>query len=88
MQLSAEDGPTYRTNPTDLLTQVTATAGIGPGRRKLENVEHMSPKSTMIVSDAVFNAGCLALADTVNGDRRMHTVAAAIGAGKTSFALS
>jgi hypothetical protein len=35
--------------------------------------------------DAVFNAGYLALSDAVIGTRRMHTVSAPAGAGKTSF---
>ena len=38
--------------------------------------------------DAVFNAGYLALADTVTGTRRMHTVSAPAGGGKTSFAYA
>jgi len=38
--------------------------------------------------DAVFNAGCLALSDTVCGTRRMHTVSATAGGGKTSFAYA
>ena len=38
--------------------------------------------------DAVFNAGHLALSDAVTGTRRMHTVSAPAGAGKTSFAYA
>ena len=38
--------------------------------------------------DAVFNAGYLALSDTVTGTRRMHTVSAPAGGGKTSFAYA
>jgi hypothetical protein len=36
----------------------------------------------------VFNAGCLALSDAVTGTRRMHTVSAPAGAGKTSFSYA
>ena len=38
--------------------------------------------------DAVFNAGYLALSDTVSGTRRMHTVSAPAGGGKTTFAYA
>jgi hypothetical protein len=38
--------------------------------------------------DAIFNAGYLALSDAVTGTRRMHTVSAPAGAGKTSFAYA
>jgi hypothetical protein len=38
--------------------------------------------------DAVFNAGHVALTDAVNGTRRMHTVSAPAGAGKTSFSYA
>jgi hypothetical protein len=35
--------------------------------------------------DAVFDVGCLALSDAITDTRRMHTVAAPPGGGKTSF---
>jgi hypothetical protein len=35
--------------------------------------------------DAIFDAGCLALADTATDTRRVHTVAAPPGGGKTTF---
>jgi hypothetical protein len=38
--------------------------------------------------DAVFNAGYLALSDAVTGTRRMHTVSAPAGAGKTSYSYA
>jgi hypothetical protein len=38
--------------------------------------------------DAVFNAGYLALRDALTGTRRMHTVSAPAGAGKTSFSYA
>jgi hypothetical protein len=38
--------------------------------------------------DAVFNAGCSALSDTITGARRMHTVSAPAGGGKTTFAFA
>ncbi len=38
--------------------------------------------------DAVFNAGYLALSDTVTNTRRMHTVSAPAGGGKTSFSYA
>jgi hypothetical protein len=38
--------------------------------------------------DAVFNAGYLALCDALTGTRRMHTVSAPAGAGKTSFSYA
>jgi hypothetical protein len=38
--------------------------------------------------DAVFNAGCAALTDFHDDTRRMHTVSAPAGAGKTSFSYA
>jgi hypothetical protein len=38
--------------------------------------------------DAIFNAGYLALSDAATGTRRMHTVSAPAGAGKTSFSYA
>ena len=38
--------------------------------------------------NAVFNAGCSALSDHRTGTRRMHTVSAPAGAGKTSFSYA
>lgn len=38
--------------------------------------------------DAVFDAGCLALSDAATDTRRMHTVPAPAGGGKTSFAYA
>jgi hypothetical protein len=38
--------------------------------------------------DAVFHAGYLALTDAINGTRRMHTVSAPAGAGKSSFSYA
>jgi hypothetical protein len=38
--------------------------------------------------DAVFNAGYLALSDAITGTRRMHTVSAPAGGGKTSFSYA
>jgi hypothetical protein len=38
--------------------------------------------------DAVFNAGYLALSDAVTDTRRMHTVSAPAGGGKTSFSYA
>jgi hypothetical protein len=38
--------------------------------------------------DAVFDAGCLALSDTASNTRRMHTVSAPAGGGKTTFAFA
>jgi hypothetical protein len=40
------------------------------------------------IGDAVFNAGCLALSDAITDTRRMHTVSAPAGGGKTSFAYA
>jgi hypothetical protein len=38
--------------------------------------------------DAVFNAGYLALSDAIADNRRMHTVSAPAGGGKTSFSYA
>jgi hypothetical protein len=38
--------------------------------------------------DAVFNAGYLALSDAITDTRRMHTVSAPAGGGKTSFSYA
>lgn len=38
--------------------------------------------------DAVFNAGCAALSDHLTDNRRMHTVSAPAGGGKTSFSYA
>jgi hypothetical protein len=38
--------------------------------------------------DAVFNAGYSVLADAISGTRRMHTVSAPAGGGKTTFAYA
>ena len=38
--------------------------------------------------DAVFNAGCAALEDHYTGTKRMHTLSAPAGAGKTSFSYA
>ena len=38
--------------------------------------------------DAVFNAGSLALSDAITDTRRIHTVSAPAGGGKTSFAYA
>src|SRR5262245_53894318 len=35
--------------------------------------------------DAVFERGCLALSDTLNDTRRVHTISAPVGGGKTSY---
>jgi hypothetical protein len=40
------------------------------------------------IGDAVFEAGCLALSDAITNTRRMHTVCAPVGAGKTSFSYA
>jgi len=55
---------------------------------KLQNYDSINTKWHAQVGDAVFESVCLALADTISGERRMHTVSAAIGAGKTSFAIA
>ena len=38
--------------------------------------------------DALFDIGCLALGDAISNTRRMHTVSAPAGGGKTSFAYA
>ena len=38
--------------------------------------------------DAMFDIGCLALGDAISDTRRMHTVSAPAGGGKTSFAYA
>ena len=38
--------------------------------------------------DALFDIGCLALRDAISDTRRMHTVSAPAGGGKTSFAYA
>lgn len=40
------------------------------------------------VGDAVFETGCAALADSISGEKRMHTIAAPAGGGKTSFSYA
>jgi hypothetical protein len=40
------------------------------------------------IGDAVFNAGLLAIGDAATNTRRMHTVAAPAGSGKTSFSYA
>jgi hypothetical protein len=40
------------------------------------------------IGDAVFEAGYVALLDTVAGTRRLHTVSAPVGAGKTTFSYA
>ena len=38
--------------------------------------------------NALFDAGCLALSDAISNTRRMHTVSAPAGGGKTSFSYA
>lgn len=40
------------------------------------------------IGNSVFEAACRALSDTASGTKRLHTVAAAAGAGKTTFAYA
>ena len=55
---------------------------------ELPNYKLLRTKFYSQVGDAVFKAAHSALTDTVNGESRMHTVPAPVGAGKTSFAVA
>lgn len=60
-----------------------AVAELNPSRDNILTTEFYAK-----TGDAVFNAGYLALSDTVSGTRRMHTVSAPAGGGKTTFAYA
>jgi hypothetical protein len=60
-----------------------AAAELNPSRNNILTTEFYAK-----TGDAVFNAGYIALSDAVSGTRRMHTVSAPAGGGKTTFAYA
>jgi hypothetical protein len=60
-----------------------AVAELNPSRDNILTTEFYAK-----TGDAVFNAGCSALSDGVTDTRRMHTVSAPAGGGKTTFAYA
>jgi hypothetical protein len=60
-----------------------AVAELNPSRSDILTTEFYAK-----TGDAVFNAGCSALSDTITGASRMHTVSAPAGGGKTTFAFA
>ncbi|HUI14060.1 MAG TPA: hypothetical protein VL048_11400 [Xanthobacteraceae bacterium] len=60
-----------------------AVAELDPSRNNILTTEFYAK-----TGDAVFNAGYSALSDAVDGTRRMHTVSAPAGGGKTTFAYA
>jgi hypothetical protein len=60
-----------------------AVAELNPTRNNILTTDFYAK-----TGDAVFNAGYMALSDAIDGTRRMHTVSASAGGGKTSFALA
>ncbi len=61
----------------------TAIAELNPSRNNILTTDFYAK-----TGDAVFDASCLALTDTVSGTRRMHTVSAPAGGGKTTFSYA
>src|SRR5580692_5115641 len=60
-----------------------AVAELNPSRDNILTTEFYAK-----TGDAVFNAGYSALSDGVTNTRRMHTVSAPAGGGKTTFAYA
>ncbi len=60
-----------------------AVAELNPSRENMLTTEFYAK-----TGNAVFNAGYLALSDAISGTRRMHTVSAPAGGGKTTFAYA
>ena len=60
-----------------------AVAELNPSRSDVLTTEFYAK-----TGDAVFNAGCSALSDAIDGPRRIHTVSAPAGGGKTTFAYA